>query len=90
MTINRSAHSKKESRDDLVSDAGAVFPTRTHISRGTTVIFSRWRSVTLEGVQVTRRRIIQRRAAMPIFYVLWAIPAVVVLGGGAYWIAHLH
>ena len=27
--------------------------------------------------------------AMPVF-ILWAIPAVIVIGGGAYWIAHLH
>jgi len=31
----------------------------------------------------------QRRTAMPVF-ILWAIPAVIILGGGAYWIAHLH
>jgi hypothetical protein len=31
----------------------------------------------------------QRRTAMPVI-VLWAIPAVIILGGGAYWIAHLH
>jgi hypothetical protein len=30
-----------------------------------------------------------RRKSMPVF-ILWAIPAVVILGGGAYWIAHLH
>jgi hypothetical protein len=30
-----------------------------------------------------------RRAAMPVI-VLWAIPAIIVLGGGAYWIAHIH
>lgn len=26
---------------------------------------------------------------MPVF-ILWAIPAVVVLGGGAYWLMHIH
>jgi len=26
---------------------------------------------------------------MPVF-ILWAIPAVIIIGGGAYWIAHLH
>jgi len=26
---------------------------------------------------------------MPVF-ILWAIPAVVVLGGGAYWLMHVH
>jgi len=26
---------------------------------------------------------------MPVI-LLWGIPAVIVLGGGAYWIAHLH
>jgi len=26
---------------------------------------------------------------MPVI-VLWAIPAIIVLGGGAYWIAHIH
>ena len=31
----------------------------------------------------------QRRTAVPVF-ILWAIPAVIVLGGGAYWIAHIH
>jgi hypothetical protein len=32
---------------------------------------------------------LQRRTAMPVF-ILWAIPAVIVLGGGAYWIMHVH
>ena len=31
----------------------------------------------------------QRRTAMPVI-ILWAIPAVIILGGGAYWITHLH
>jgi hypothetical protein len=45
----------------------------------------------LEDIQDDeKKRPIQRRGGMPIFYVLWAIPAVIVLGGGAYWIAHLH
>jgi len=26
---------------------------------------------------------------MPVF-ILWAIPAVIILGGGAYWIVHMH
>jgi len=26
---------------------------------------------------------------MPVI-VLWAIPAIIVLGGGVYWIAHMH
>jgi hypothetical protein len=26
---------------------------------------------------------------MPVI-ILWAIPAIIVLGGGAYWIAHIH
>jgi len=26
---------------------------------------------------------------MPVF-ILWAVPAVIILGGGAYWIAHMH
>jgi hypothetical protein len=31
----------------------------------------------------------QKETAMPVF-ILWAIPAVVVLGGGAYWLMHVH
>jgi len=26
---------------------------------------------------------------MPVF-ILWAIPAVIILGGGAYWVVHMH
>jgi len=26
---------------------------------------------------------------MPVF-ILWAVPAVIILGGGAYWIVHMH
>jgi hypothetical protein len=64
---------------------------QTHISHGTTVFHPRWRSITLEDIQDDeKKRPIQRRGGMPIFYVLWAIPAVIVPGGGAYWIAHLH
>jgi hypothetical protein len=34
---------------------------------------------------------VQRRTAMPaISIVLWAIPAIVIIGGGVYWVAHLH
>jgi hypothetical protein len=32
---------------------------------------------------------VQRRTAMPVF-ILWAIPAVIILGGGAYYIVHMH
>jgi hypothetical protein len=31
----------------------------------------------------------QRRNAMPVL-LLWAIPAVIVIGGGGYWLMHLH
>jgi hypothetical protein len=30
-----------------------------------------------------------RRTTMPVIF-LWGIPALIVLGGGAYWIVHLH
>jgi hypothetical protein len=30
------------------------------------------------------------RTTMPIFYILWAIPAIIVIGGGAYWLAQVH
>jgi hypothetical protein len=32
----------------------------------------------------------ERRAVMPVIWVMWAIPAIIVIGGGAYWIAHIH
>jgi hypothetical protein len=31
----------------------------------------------------------QGERAMPVF-ILWAVPAVVILGGGAYYLMHLH
>jgi hypothetical protein len=41
------------------------------------------------GVAVKETNKRWRRTAMPVF-ILWAIPAVIVIGGGAYWIMHLH
>jgi hypothetical protein len=38
------------------------------------------------GASVTELCRHQTRGEKP----LWAIPAVIVLGGGAYWIAHIH
>jgi hypothetical protein len=29
-------------------------------------------------------------SVMPMFFFLWAIPAVIVIGGGTYWFLHLH
>jgi hypothetical protein len=34
-------------------------------------------------------RNLRRERNMPVI-ILWAIPAVIVIGGGAYWIMHLH
>jgi hypothetical protein len=31
----------------------------------------------------------KREQIMPVIF-LWGIPAIIVIGGGAYWIAHLH
>jgi hypothetical protein len=28
--------------------------------------------------------------AMPMIFFLWAIPAVIVIGGGTYWLMHVH
>jgi len=31
----------------------------------------------------------QRRGTMPVL-LLWAVPAVIVIGGAGYWLVHLH
>jgi hypothetical protein len=40
-------------------------------------------------VAVVRQRNKQEGAHMPVI-LLWGIPTLIVIGGGAYWIAHLH
>jgi hypothetical protein len=32
----------------------------------------------------------ERRSAMPLVFFLWAVPAVIVVGGGAYYLMHVH
>jgi hypothetical protein len=41
----------------------------------------------VKGVIPPRKR--PEENSMPVF-ILWAIPAVIILGGGAYWIVHMH
>jgi hypothetical protein len=31
-----------------------------------------------------------RENAMPMIFFLWAVPAVIVIGGGTYWLMHVH
>jgi len=32
----------------------------------------------------------RKESAMPMIFFLWAIPAVIVIGGGTYWLMHVH
>jgi hypothetical protein len=32
----------------------------------------------------------EKESVMPMIFFLWAIPAVIVIGGGTYWLMHVH